>query len=47
VATVARTLKLSNVIEFAGKFAGNEFSVTDSQSSAAVVTGNWELTTDN
>jgi len=36
VATVARTLKLSNVIELAGK----EFSVPISQSSAAVLTEN-------
>jgi ComF family protein len=43
VATVARTLKLSNVIELARK----EFSVSDSQSIAAVLTENRQLATGN
>jgi ComF family protein len=43
VATVARTLKLSNVIEL----AGNEFKVPDSRLSEAVVTENWQPATGN
>ncbi len=47
VATVARTLKLSNVIKLAGKLAGNEFSVPDTQPSAAAFTGNRQPVTGN